>query len=72
MRKPSSFADVYDDFMTTTSVLGMNRIHGSPYRVQRVVWFCVVCAGLAGTAFHAQTMVAKYLSYPSLTTFYCA
>jgi hypothetical protein len=64
--KPATFADVYANFMRTITVIGVHRIHESPYRTQRILWLCVVCVGLAATAYHAETMIAKYFGHPSM------
>jgi hypothetical protein len=65
--KLSSIADVYREFTQNSSVIGLNRVSSSHYRSQRILWFCVVVIGFITTAYHAETMIVKYLNYPSKT-----
>jgi hypothetical protein len=37
-KKPTTLRDVYEDYTQTSTVIGVNRIHTAPYRLQRVLW----------------------------------
>jgi hypothetical protein len=46
---PRSFIDVVYFFTQTSTIVGVNRIVSSPFRVQSFVWLVLVCAGLTAT-----------------------
>jgi hypothetical protein len=55
---PTSYAETFQLFMDTTTVIGVNRIRPASFTVQRYVWTLVVVLGVCATA-HTQLVVVR-------------
>ena len=67
--KPITVQNALHSFMETSTVIGVNRILSSPFRAQRLLWTVFVIGGTIATGYHAYTMIDRYFSYPSKTSY---
>jgi hypothetical protein len=65
--KPTTYEEAVRMHMQTSTIIGVNRILPSPFRMQRLFWTAIVAVGMGATAFHAGVMIRTYFAYPIQT-----
>ena len=58
---PTSYAETWQSYLDTTSIVGLNRVQPSPFSAQRIYWFVIVVVGVFATAYHAYSMMNTYM-----------
>jgi hypothetical protein len=52
---PEKLSCVWRTFVEKTSIIGFDRIHPSPFRLQRLLWLTVVLGGFGTKIYISQT-----------------
>jgi hypothetical protein len=61
-KKPDTYADVFKEYLSTSTILGVNFLYQSPYLFQRCMWVVVMFAGMCATGYHSYTCSYVQLS----------
>jgi hypothetical protein len=61
-----TFPNVLHHCTNMSTIIGVNRLISSPFKIQRLFWLVVVIVGTFFTVAHGYLMVSRYLSYDVL------
>ena len=69
---PTSYAETFQFYLDTNTIVGLNRVYPSPFRIQKLYWFAIVLVGICATGYHAYTMVHGYYGFRTKTVVFMA
>jgi hypothetical protein len=57
-------------FMLSSTVVGLDRLIISPFRLQRIIWASVIFAGICGTIYQLYIMTNRYYQLTGVARIY--